>query len=103
MTRDEAYDLLDRLARDGRTLCLASSKPEVFVRRILEHFSLSGYFQQIVGSEAVALSAIPRCGISFITGGDAKAILDDYFAVMFESNPESIGGAIPDDAIYYMP
>jgi NitT/TauT family transport system substrate-binding protein len=59
--------------------------------------------QQIVGSEAVALSAIPRCGISFITGGDAKAILDDYFAVMFESNPESIGGAIPDDAIYYMP
>lgn len=59
--------------------------------------------QQIVGSEAIALSAIPRCGISFITGAEAKAILDDYFAVMFESNPESLGGAIPDDAIYYMP
>jgi NitT/TauT family transport system substrate-binding protein len=59
--------------------------------------------QQIVGAEAVALAAIPRCGISFITGEAAKAILDDYFAVMFESNPESLGGALPGDAIYYMP
>jgi|AGTN01.1.fsa_nt_gi ABC-type nitrate/sulfonate/bicarbonate transport systems, periplasmic components len=59
--------------------------------------------QQIVGSEAIALSAIPRCGISFITGDACKAILDDYFAVMFASNPDSLGGAIPDDDIYYMP
>lgn len=59
--------------------------------------------KEIVGSEAIALSAIPRCGISFITGEAAKAILDDYFALMFESNPESLGGAIPDDTIYYMP
>lgn len=59
--------------------------------------------QQIVGSEAIALAAIPRCGISFITGDAAKAILDDYFKVMYDSNPQSLGGAIPDDAIYYMP
>ncbi len=59
--------------------------------------------EQIVGSQAIALSAIPRCGISFITGGECKAILGDYFEVMFESNPDSLGGAIPDDDIYYMP
>lgn len=59
--------------------------------------------KQIVGSEAIALSAMPRCGISFITGEAARAILYDYFAVMVENNPESLGGAIPDDAIYYMP
>lgn len=59
--------------------------------------------KEIVGSEAIALSAIPRCGIQFITGEAAKAILDDYFAVMFASNPQSLGGKIPDDAIYYMP
>lgn len=59
--------------------------------------------KEIVGSAAIAKQAIPRCGISFITGQAAKAILADYFAVMFESNPESLGGAIPDDAIYYMP
>lgn len=59
--------------------------------------------KEIVGSEAIAKQAIPRSGISFITGQAAKAILADYFAVMYESNPESLGGAIPDDAIYYMP
>ena len=59
--------------------------------------------QQIVGSEAIALSAIPRCGISFITGADAKVILGDYFTLMAESDPASLGGSIPDDAIYYMP
>ncbi len=59
--------------------------------------------QGIVGAEPIAKAAIPRCGISFITGEACKAILDDYFAVMFESNPDSLGGAIPDDAIYYMP
>ena len=30
---------------------MATSKPEVFARKILEHFGLSGYFQEIVGSE----------------------------------------------------
>ena len=59
--------------------------------------------QQIVGAEPVAKAAIPRCGLSFITGESCKAILADYFQVMFESNPESVGGAVPDDDIYYMP
>ncbi len=59
--------------------------------------------QGIVGAEPIARAAIPRCGISFMTGEACKAILRDYFAVMFESNPDSLGGAIPDDSIYYMP
>lgn len=59
--------------------------------------------KQIVGAEAVAKAAIPRCGISFITGKECKAILDDYFQVMFDSNPQSVGGTIPDDGIYYLP
>lgn len=59
--------------------------------------------KQIVGAEPVAKAAIPRCGISFITGEECKAILDDYFQMMFESNPESVGGAVPDSDIYYMP
>ncbi len=59
--------------------------------------------KQIVGAEAVAKAAIPRCGLSFITGEECKAILDDYFQVMFDSNPQSVGGAIPDTGIYYLP
>jgi len=59
--------------------------------------------KKIVGAEAVAKAAIPRCGISFITGEDCAAILDDYFQMMFESNPQSLGGAVPDQDIYYLP
>ncbi len=59
--------------------------------------------KQIVGAEPVAKAAIPRCGLSFITGEESKAILGDYFQMMFESNPESVGGAVPDDGIYYIP
>jgi NitT/TauT family transport system substrate-binding protein len=59
--------------------------------------------QGIVGAEPIAKAAIPRCGISFITAEACKTILADYFQVMYDSNPQSLGGAIPDDAIYYMP
>lgn len=42
--------LLDHLKAQGKTVCLATSKPEVFARQILEHFHIDGYFDQIVGS-----------------------------------------------------
>lgn len=59
--------------------------------------------QKIVGAAAIAKSAIPRCAISFITGEESKQMLSEYFGVMFDSNPKSIGGALPDDAFYYIP
>lgn len=43
--------LLSSLKTAGKCLLVASSKPEVFVRQILEHFSLSEYFTFIAGSE----------------------------------------------------
>lgn len=43
--------LLSSLVSAGKTLAVATSKPEVFSLRILERFGLSGYFQVITGSE----------------------------------------------------
>ena len=43
-------DLLDALANDGRELLLATSKPTLYSRKILEHFSLRRYFSFIAGS-----------------------------------------------------
>lgn len=43
--------LLGQLKADGRVLLTASSKPEVFVRRILEHFHLDSYFDFIGGAD----------------------------------------------------
>lgn len=43
--------MLARLQENGCRLAVASSKPEIFVKRILEHFGLLSYFEVVVGSE----------------------------------------------------
>lgn len=43
--------MLARLQKAGARLAVASSKPTVFVTRILEHFGIISYFDVIVGSE----------------------------------------------------
>lgn len=48
---DGIADALDRLIAKGYTLAVASSKPEVFVKQILEHFSIADRFEAVVGSE----------------------------------------------------
>ena len=48
---DGVEDLLRTLQEAGRMLCLATSKPEPFARRILQHFGLDGYFSQVAGAE----------------------------------------------------
>lgn len=47
----EVEEMLNGLKDKGYILAVASSKPEYFVRKVLEHFQLTGYFQEIVGSE----------------------------------------------------
>ncbi|MCQ2430306.1 MAG: HAD family hydrolase [Clostridia bacterium] len=42
-------ELLDTLRAQGMTLLVATSKPEVFARRILEHFGLADCFADICG------------------------------------------------------
>lgn len=43
--------LLKNLKAEGRKLAIASSKPTVFVERILKHFKIDRYFDVVVGSE----------------------------------------------------
>ena len=42
-------DMLEYAKKAGLNLFIATSKPEIFARDILEHFSLSKYFTDIVG------------------------------------------------------
>ena len=44
-------ELLSQLSNRGNDLFVASSKPRVFVERILEHFELIQYFSGVYGSE----------------------------------------------------
>lgn len=44
-------ELLSNLKQSNYRLAVATSKPTVFAKRILDHFELSQYFEVIVGSE----------------------------------------------------
>lgn len=44
-------EMLAELKKTGKRLAIASSKPTVFVKKILEHFEICQYFDVIVGSE----------------------------------------------------
>ena len=44
-------EMLAALNSKGIFMAVASSKPTVFVERILEHFHIAGYFKVVVGSE----------------------------------------------------
>ena len=41
------------------------------------------------------------CNITFISGADMKAKVSGYLKVLYDQNPEAVGGTLPDDAFYY--
>lgn len=47
---DGVEELLKAVRAQGKRVCLATSKPEPFARRILEHFGIDGYFDFIGGA-----------------------------------------------------
>ena len=47
---DDVEDMLTKLYADGKTIVLATSKPEEFALRILEHFGLRKYFSVVAGA-----------------------------------------------------
>jgi phosphoglycolate phosphatase len=44
-------DILTAVARPGRRLFVATSKPGVFAERIIDHFGLRDHFERVFGSE----------------------------------------------------
>jgi len=51
---------------------------------------------------AVAEKALPYCNITYIDGDEMKTAIEGYFGVLYEQNPKSIGGTMPDDNFYYV-
>ncbi len=56
----------------------------------------------IVAKSAVALKALPRCNIVFVSGRKMESQIEDFYELLFEANPKSIGGKLPDDEFYYI-
>ena len=57
----------------------------------------------ITPSATIAQQAIPQCNLVFLSGADMKPAISGYFEVLYDIDPTAVGGALPDDGIYYVP
>ena len=57
----------------------------------------------ILPSEKVAEAAIPLCNIVFVVGEEMKTSIAPLMDILFKADAKSVGGAVPDDAFYYIP
>lgn len=56
----------------------------------------------IIDDAVVAEKAIPNCNIVYIDAVDAMVSLDSFFQFLYDNNPASVGGKLPDNGIYYI-
>ena len=56
----------------------------------------------IIVKAPVAKKALPNCNIVAIAGDEMKTDLAGYLQVLFDANPKSVGGTMPEDDFYYI-
>lgn len=55
----------------------------------------------IIPKAAIAKKAIPNCNMTFISGAGMKESVSAFYDVLYNYDPASVGGALPDDEFYY--
>lgn len=82
---------LKYLKNSGKTLYVATSKPEVFARRILQHLQIENYFDDIVGSNLDGTKVKKDEIISFLL--EKNEIVDRSKVIMVGDREHDIFGA----------
>lgn len=49
---------------------------------------------------AVVSASLPRLNAEYVSAADAQPRLDEYFRILHDAEPRSVGGSVPDDGIY---
>ncbi len=60
---------------------------------------IAGY--GIVAKAPLAEKAIPKCHITFLKGQEMKDSVSGYLQILFDENPQAVGGTLPADDFYY--
>lgn len=55
----------------------------------------------IVPAVPIAKLAIPDCNLVYVDGAAMQKQIEGYYKVLFEADPASVGGAVPDNGFYY--
>jgi len=87
----DTIDTLSKLKADGYTLVLATSKPEVAAKRILERFSLAPYFDVVCGADLEGKCTKKEDVIRYAL--NTANITDKKRAVMVGDRKHDIDGA----------
>lgn len=82
---------MDRLKKDGRKILLATSKPTLYAKQILERFELTRYFDDVQGSNMDGSRSKKAEVISFALAQNAISDLGE--AVMIGDREHDIIGA----------
>lgn len=56
---------------------------------------------EIMPSAAIVEKAIPYSGITYKAANNIKDELNSFYQILFDSNPASVGGKLPDEDFYY--
>ncbi|WP_313346167.1 ABC transporter substrate-binding protein [Sedimentibacter sp.] len=56
---------------------------------------------EIMPSAAVVEKAIPYCGIVYEPADKVKDGLNEFYKILFDSDPASVGGKMPDEGFYF--
>lgn len=90
---------------------------EAAVKRFLEEYKASTEYVNanveeaatlvanagIIEKAPIAAKAIPNCNITYIDGEEMKEALSGYLQVLYQQNPQSVGGELPSSDFYYIP
>ena len=57
----------------------------------------------IMPKAAAATKAIPNCNIVMIQGQEMRDIEHNFLQILFDANPQAVGGAMPSEDFYYLP
>ena len=80
------------LSSYGKSVDFVNSNPEEAAKLIGDYGIIA---------EKVALKALPGCNITFISGEEMQEALSNYLGVLYEQNPASVGGKVPEDGFYF--
>lgn len=56
---------------------------------------------EIMPSAALVEKALPYCGIVYEPAESVKNGLNEFYKILFDSNPASVGGSLPDEGFYF--
>ncbi len=88
---DGVLKLLSKIKKSGRVIALATSKPEQFAVRILEHFNLSQYFDFIGGATMDETRSKKADVIAYVL--EMMNIMDKSKVIMVGDRHHDIDGA----------